>query len=254
MPLHCESIERQPGGAVRGGFTLIEMLLVVSIIMILISILLPSLTYARRNARRVQCEANQRALLVGYQSYSRANHMLLMGSNTSAAHDWMGSGNSIAAIEAGRMWKYVQTAEVYRCPDQVYPNYLNSYSINGRLNGEQGTAGSVGSSGNWFKKHWTSNMRNSSQLVFMEEDDWRGWNINSFMLGVGQGTFVDMVANNHFGGDNLGFLDGHVEIWQWLDSDMLIRPKHNPVPTFGFSDPGNLDWDRLNEVFMTWPK
>lgn len=238
----------------RRGFTLIEMLVVVSIIMILISMLLPGLGKARMGARRTICQDNQHTLVMGYQQYARDNRMLLMGSNTGEFFDWMGDGNSVNAVQSGKMWGYVRMMDAYRCPDQVYPTYLNSYSLNGRLNGEQKLASQVGSSGNWFKRNWTNTMKDSQQLVVMEEDDHRGWNINSFMLGTQQGKFVDLVPANHNGGDNLGFLDGHSETWQWRDEDLLIRPKHRPVPTFGFSDPGNVDWDRLNEVFMTWPK
>ncbi len=115
------------------------------------------------------------------------------------------------------------------------------------LNGEQVNDGIAS------KRHWTANMRDSVQMVFMEEDDRRGWNQNSFMLGGGAGSFVDLVAANHDGGDNIGFLDGHVEYWYWQDSDLRIRPKHNPTPTFGFNDPGNLDWPKLKAVFRSWP-
>ena len=73
------------------------------------------------------------------------------------------------------------------------------------------------------------------------------------MLGMSPGTFIDLPPANHHGGDILGFLDSHTEKWEWLDSDLRIRPKHRPTPTFGFSDPGNEDWVRLMPVFRTWP-
>jgi prepilin-type N-terminal cleavage/methylation domain-containing protein len=55
------------------GFTLIEMLLVVSIISLLIAILLPSLNRARSNARTMACQANMRQLSHAAITYSVSN-------------------------------------------------------------------------------------------------------------------------------------------------------------------------------------
>lgn len=230
----------------RSAFTLIELLLVVALISLLISILLPALKFSRLKSQQSVCQGNLRLLLEGYQSYARENGRRLVGANTSNPHDWIGGGNTVASITNGRLWNYVRSMESYRCPNQVYPWYLNSYSINGMLNGEQVNDGIAS------KRSWTTNMVPAKQMVFIEEDDYRGWNVNSFMLG-GTNSFVDMVAANHDGGDNLGFLDGRVEFWYWQDSDLRIRPKHKPTPTFGFNDPGNADWAKLKAVFRSWP-
>ncbi|MCP4591175.1 MAG: DUF1559 domain-containing protein [bacterium] len=67
--LHGIKYQRAPSGARASAFTLVELLVVVSIIGLLVAILLPSLQKAREQARSAKCLANLHAFVLATQTY-----------------------------------------------------------------------------------------------------------------------------------------------------------------------------------------
>ena len=74
-----------------GSFTLIELLIVISIIAVLAAMLLPALSQARERARGIQCVSNLKQLQLGMQGYLGDNNDLYPPFYNYAATPWLWS-------------------------------------------------------------------------------------------------------------------------------------------------------------------
>ena len=120
----------------RRGFTLIELLIVVAIIATLLSILLPSLSLAKVQARQVVCGSNLRQLGIAFQMYAGdygGRAMPLAYTSTAVIGMgppiyWWGTSDSDGINHAtGFVWPYLRSElrakSVYECPDQPWGSY-----------------------------------------------------------------------------------------------------------------------------------
>jgi len=106
-----------------GGFTLIEVLLVVAVIALLISILIPSIAAARRQSRSLACAANLRTTGMAMYYYTEASHTYFPPHGTWAERCYpyiqkRGAGKTPTPAEwADKIFEV--SPEFYSCPDDT---------------------------------------------------------------------------------------------------------------------------------------
>lgn len=133
----------------RHGFTLIELLVVVSIIALLVSILLPALSKARRQAKVVVCLSNQHSIYVAVVLYANDYRDFLPGNydgpdfagwqtldryyiqcnglrNHGFLFPYIGDNPEVLWCPAGHRWPY-ESWRTYR-DDPAYSQY-STYSL-----------------------------------------------------------------------------------------------------------------------------
>ncbi len=83
----------------KSAFTLVELLVVITIIGILIALLLPAVQAAREAARRAQCSNNLKQMGLGLHSYHAANNVFPSGSRSHVmANQWVWGHSWAVAI------------------------------------------------------------------------------------------------------------------------------------------------------------
>ncbi len=222
------------------GFTLIELLVVIAIIALLMAVLLPALSRAKRLAQSMACLNNLRQLQTCWLMYAN-DHGGAMPPNLSVYDLSTGqpipgldlrltwcAGNArtdldTANIEAGYLFPYNRSTAIYHCPaDQARVpgsnvRHTRSYNMSQSVTGIR------------FPRILADipSFQNLTQIrgpepanlfVFLDvhEDQ-----ITDSLFGIPlpgdpwDGTWFDLPANRHNDGGNLSFADGHVEHWKW---------------------------------------
>jgi prepilin-type processing-associated H-X9-DG protein len=235
----------------KSAFTLIEMLLVVSLIVLLISMLLPALHQAREVTKDRTCEVNLRQIYGATVAYTGANVKYIpLSRGASGIKPWVYSPwtGSINNVRNGSLYPYIESDGAYLCPkfDAVYrrwnPAFANStaifsYSLNEYFgNSWMGQAG---------VRTIDGPQKPAELLMYSDENAWKipgppelsRYTINNGALGVGRfgdsGSIVDCVGTFHNapsgnynkGMGNVVFIDGHIDQVAPEDSKEVATPE-----------------------------
>ena len=257
-------VGRRRASGCKTGFTLLELLVVISIISMLMSIMLPSLKQAKEQARQVVCLSNIRQVTAAWFGYTvdcddrlcspatEFNDAAIWGQLAIPPYNhWVADGPGMPfnamcgteqALEEGALWSYLEVAKVYKCESDRM-GFIRSYAMNHAMGDARESCG---------EKNYTSfgEIRTPSQrLVLVDAKlspvrDPGGW-----MHGVGpEGSFepidthsmrwlpqAELVTARHNRGCMMSFADLHMEQWRWRDERTLACAA------------GEMDWASASE-------
>ncbi len=241
------------------GFTLIEVMVVVSVVSVLVAIMVPMLGKVKESARSVQCRSNLRQMglmAAVYVEDHKGSYPVAQRNDPTipAKVSWeittLDPGGTPTYIP-GELWSGQGTIEIQQCPsfdgpdnwtDAPYSGYNYNTSYIGHGQGED-----------IEEPAKVSHIRNPSQTVLFGDGGYSG-GANKFMrsplyapgdAGVfSTGRYAGTQAFRHAGHTNAAFCDGHADSFNNRHTNIDPASEASSIaPGTGFLSPDNSLYD-----------
>jgi prepilin-type N-terminal cleavage/methylation domain-containing protein/prepilin-type processing-associated H-X9-DG protein len=235
------------------GFTLIELLVVISIIAILMGILMPALSTAKKMAQSITCSSNLRTLMIAWRMYADGNDDKLLAAESGVKNrpNWFSGGLSYTSdpvnwdpendMTKSPLWSYVgKNPKIFKCPADMakVTNSMGAAVKRVRSN----SMSQVFGRGGWLDKTYNEGQqvwRTYSKLstiinptktwVFVDEhpdsiNDAAFANACTDAASPSAAQIIDFPANYHNGACGFSFADGHAVVHKWTGKKIKEAP------------------------------
>ncbi|MCP4589505.1 MAG: type II secretion system protein [bacterium] len=243
------------------GFTLVEVLVVVSIISLLLAIMFPSLRHARDTAKGVKCLSNLRQMTVAAHTYAHEHEdrypialywqsvpvLVSYAWDFTTTKDWSTRPPTVR-VTLGLLWQGAGTEQVHQCPAFVgahnwqadpYTGYNYNTSYIGHGAGESIPDPAM-----------VSEVRTPERTALFGDGGYAG-GANKFMrapwANPGDLSFSGRQGGTqdyrHLVRTNVAFCDGHAEAWKPRHTDTYPADRANIAAGTGFLSSDNSMYD-----------
>jgi len=228
------------------GFSLVEMLVSIGILVILASLLVPSLQRGRQMANQARCSGNLRGLIQGWSLYTadHGGNSVTIGVNEDPSNKYTGW--------VSQLWPYLGNGNIDRlivCPSAKQPNASNSHGTSqyawklGNMVGSYGfnsrwyiyADGSwPGGVDNYYKKQINGTPKEGPVIADAAwvDFDRGGGPPTDYDTSAGSGAYA--IVRHGGKGVNMAFSDGSVRLVSMGEvfSNLKLRPNDVISPTW----------------------
>ncbi len=246
----------------KAAFTLIELLVVIAIIALLMAIVLPALTMAKKKASSIICLSNNKQMSLAWYMYQEESDGEIMsaamenvGTQTFCSEGWIGQPHTendttssslnifqvggvsdedeIRGAMQGKLYPYLESPDVYHCPgDKLRPRrdgskiYV-SYSVAACLYGITNPA--YANYNNQIRK-FERITAPGTRFVFAENGERiRGnWNMNGHFV-MGTPEYSNAGSHNYCLWNPVAITHGNSNVFGFVDGHAEVHKWHEPV-------------------------